>query len=100
MNIKKLMNIALQVFGTKEYPMSESEKIYGDIGPMKKAIVAKKNIMKGKTLSVDNLCFKRTAKKTSIKQLQFPHLLGLKTKTNIRKDEIIKLNKLQQSLKF
>ena len=95
--IKKLMKLGLQVFGNTEYTMSTSEKLYGDIGPMKKAIVAKKDIASGESLTKDDLWFKRTAKKSSIQQHQFTQLLGLKTKTNIKKDDIIDFSKLQQT---
>jgi len=90
--IKKLMKVALTVYGNADETMSKSEKTYGDIGPMKKAIVAKKDIKKGEKLSLDNLWFKRTAEKSTIKQYQFLQLIGCKTKKNIKKDDIIDFN--------
>jgi len=90
--IKKLMGLALTIYGFTDKTMSKSEKIYGDTGPMKKAIIAKKNIKKGEKLSLNNLWFKRTAKKSSIKQYQFLQLIGCRAKRNIKQDEIINFN--------
>ena len=87
--IKELMELALVVYGNDKTEMSKSELEYGNTGPMKKAIVAGKDIKKGERLSLDNLWFKRTKEKSSIKQNQFLQLIDRKATKNIKKDEII-----------
>jgi sialic acid synthase SpsE len=87
--IIELMKITLKAYGNESVDMSRAELNYGNLGPMKKAIVAKKDISKGEKLTVDNLQFKRTLEESYIKQSQFLSLLGLIANRDIREDEII-----------
>jgi len=48
-------------------------------GPMKKAIVAKRKILKGEVLSFSHLWFKRTAEEAKIRQMDILSLIGCKT---------------------
>ncbi len=93
--IKQLMKIALKIYGTGELKMSQPELKYGNTGPMKKAILAKKDIKKGEKLSLSNLCFKRTKEESPIKQNQFLALIGLEATSKIKKDEIINFSKIK-----
>ena len=95
LKIKELMNLALTVLGNGSLKMSEAELKYGNTGPMKKAIVAKKDIKKGEILSLNNLWFKRTEESSPLKQYIFPQLLGLTTKKDIKEDEIIDFSKVE-----
>ena len=74
--------------------MSDAEKKYGDVGPMKKAIVARKNIPEGTILTIDDLAYKRTTESSYLSQQDLLHLVGSKTKMNVTKDEIIDYNKV------
>lgn len=93
--IIRLMKLVLDVYGSGSIEMSKPELNYGNIGPMKKAIVAKKDISKGTQLSLDNLWFKRTQEESYIEQNQFLKLLGLETTVNINSDEIIDYSKIK-----
>lgn len=93
--IKELMQLAMTVYGDGELKMSEAELEYGKVGPMKKAIVAKRFIKKGEELSFDNLWFKRTEEESSLNQNQFLQLIGLKTTENIADDEMIDFSKVK-----
>jgi sialic acid synthase SpsE len=93
--IIRLMRLVLDVYGSGSIEMSKPELNYGNIGPMKKAIVAKKDISKGTQLSLDNLWFKRTQEESYIEQNQFLKLLGLETTVNINSDEIIDYSKIK-----
>jgi len=97
--IKEMMEIALKIYGNGDIELSENEKAYGNIGPMKKAIVAKNSIKKGDKINLDKICFKRTAEESTIKQDQLPLLLGLRATKNIEKDEIIDFNKVTYKFK-
>ncbi len=99
LKIKELMELALRVYGNGNLKMSEAELEYGNTGPMKKAIVAKKKIKKGEKLSFDNLWFKRTADESSLKQNQFLQLIGLKSTKDIQEDEIIDFGKAKYKFK-
>ncbi len=99
LRIKELMKLALTVYGDGELKMSKAELEYGDVGPMKKAIVAKKFIKKGEKLSFDNLWFKRTEEGSPLKQYQFLQLIGLEATKDIREDEIIDFTKVKYEFK-
>lgn len=93
--IKELMKLALIVYGSGNIGMTESELEYGKTGPMKKAIVAKRDIKKGDKLSLDNLWFKRTAEESAIRQSQILQLIGLEAIQDIKEDEIIDFTKVK-----
>lgn len=93
--IKELTKLALTVYGTGSLELSESEQKYGNTGPMKKAIVAKRKIMKGEKLSFENLWFKRTMEESLIKQNMFLQLIGLEAILDFEKDEIISFPKVK-----
>lgn len=97
--IRDLMTTALQVYGNGHITLSEPEKAYGNIGPMKKAIVARQNIRKGQKLSLKNLWFKRTPEESTIQQKQFLQLLGSKAKVDIKKDDVIDFSKIEYRFK-
>lgn len=87
--IQKLMELALLVIGDGSLAMSTAEKKYGNIGPMKKAIVAGDDIHKGTLLTTDNLIFKRTEKESPLCQSDFDLLCGLRTIRDLKKDDIV-----------
>jgi sialic acid synthase SpsE len=97
--IKELMETALTIYGNNSLKMSASELEYGNIGPMKKAIVAKNDIKIGEKLSFDNVCFKRTVEESTIKQDMFLQLIGLESIKDIAKDELIDFSKVKYEFK-
>jgi len=99
LKIIELMKLALKVYGNGNLKMSKAEIEYGNTGPMKKAIVAKKDIKKGEKLSLDNLLFKRTVEESPIKQNQFLQLIGLRALHDIEEDEIVDFTKVEYKFK-
>lgn len=95
LSIKKKMELYLRVFGEGSLSMSDSEVKYGNVGPMKKAIVAKRDILQGEKLNHENLCFKRTKEESTIQQKDLTSLIGLEALTNIREGEIIDFTKVK-----
>ena len=89
--------MALSVYGDSSLGMSKSELQYGKTGPMKKAIVARENIIKGDKLSLDNLWFKRTKEESNVKQSQLFQIIGLEATNNIIQDEIIDFSKAKKA---
>ena len=92
--IKDISEIYYLSNGNGGLKMSDAEKKYGDVGPMKKAIVARKNIPEGTILTIDDLAYKRTTESSYLSQQDLLHLVGSKTKMNVTKDEIIDYNKV------
>lgn len=94
--LKKIKELSEIVFSTfdKENScvLTDAEQKYGNTGPMKKAIVARKNINKGELLTLDHIAFKRTNSSSSLKQIELTKLLNNKTSRAIDKDEIIDLS--------
>ncbi|MFT9495202.1 N-acetylneuraminate synthase family protein [Anaerosolibacter sp.] len=93
--IKKKMDLYLNVFGGDLLRMSDREIQYGNIGPMKKAVVAKKDIHKGEKIRLEHLCFKRTEEESTIYQRDFTDLIGLEVLVDIHEDEIVDFTKVQ-----
>lgn len=93
--IKDMMSLFLKVYGSGSLEMTDAEKKYGNTGPMKKAIVARRDIEKGEELSLENLWFKRTEEESTVKQYCFLNLIGLKTIRDIKEDEIIDFSKVK-----
>lgn len=98
LKIRELMNSALLAYGQNDLTMSEPELKYGNTGPMKKAIVARKKLKKGDILTADKMWFKRTKDESSINQSHFLKLVGLELIADIEEDEIIDFSKV--SYKF
>ena len=99
LKIKEMMEIALAVHGSWDMAMSKPELDYGNVGPMKKAVVARRPIKAGESLTLDNLCFKRTEEESTLKQNQFLQLVGQKARTDIEADEIIDFSKVDYQFK-
>lgn len=97
--IKDGMELAFLVHGNGELALSDAEMAAGNIGPLKKAIVARTDIRKGEKLTPENLWFKRTREEATIFQWQFPQLLGLEVLADIKADEIISFDKLKYNFK-
>ena len=94
-NIRRLLNKAFKTFGDRDLRMSKAELLYGNTGPMKKAIVASRTIKKGEKLSIEDIAFKRTNKSATIKQMDLPKLLGLEVIVEIEEDDFIDFSSLR-----
>lgn len=88
-SLHKRLYMLAKVIGNGEMEMNEYEKAYGEIGPMKKAIVAEKDIEKDERISLENTSYKRTKNISNIEQKQLLNLLRRKAKNRIKKDELI-----------
>lgn len=99
LKIRELMEVFLQARGQGWLSLSAEELAYGNTGPMKKAVVAGKNIKAGERLSLGNMWFKRTADSSPLKQHQFADLIGLPAAVNIEQDELIDFAKIEYQFK-
>lgn len=97
--IKHLLNLADNVSGDGNLGMSDKEKEYGNVGPMKKAVVARNSIKKGEKIMLDDVWFKRTEQESSLMQKQLFKIIGLKAKKDICVDEIIDFSKVEFEFK-
>lgn len=92
--IKQLMEIVTSAYGNHGIRMSQAEIDYGNIGPMKKAIVAKQKINKGKIINHEDLVFKRTVEESTLQQRDLERLIGLKANKDIEEDEVVDFSKV------
>ncbi|MEN6349501.1 MAG: N-acetylneuraminate synthase family protein [Syntrophomonas sp.] len=99
LKIRALMEVYLQAYGEGSLSMAPEELSYGSTGPMKKAIVARRNIKAGEILTLNNMWFKRTQDCSALKQYQFAELLGLKASADMEVDEIIDFTKTEYRFK-
>lgn len=93
--IKELSGVMHLVNGRGGLEMSEAERKYGDVGPMKKAIVARRKISANKQITLEDLAYKRTSESAYLAQKDIELLVGSKTISDIDKDEIISYNKVE-----
>jgi len=98
--IKELSSIMFATNGEGGLRMSEAELKYGDIGPMKKAIVARRNISLGSKIIMEDLAYKRTEQSSYLEQEDLLTLIGSKALINIDKDDIINFNNVQYNFKI
>jgi sialic acid synthase SpsE len=87
--IRDRMKMYLSAYGNGHLDMSEPELKYGNVGPMKKALVAKHSIAAGEEITLENVWFKRTEKESYIRQNQLMSLIGSKATRQIAEDENI-----------
>jgi len=97
--IKNLMQVYLTAYGSGSLVMSEKELIYGNTGPMKKALVARRKIKKGEALSLENLWFKRCNMDSPVKQKELLNIIGLEALRDIEEDEIIEYSNIKYLFK-
>ena len=95
----KLGNEIEKTLGEKSFCFSEAELNYGNTGPMKKALVARKDILKGTILELSDLAYKRTNESSTLNQMDVLKLIGAKVSEDISKDEIISFKKIEYIFK-
>lgn len=93
--VKSLMDIVWSTRGDDPLAMSIAEKKYGDTGPMKKAIVARKFIEKGKQIKLDDVAFKRTNHSAMIKQKDLPLIINSSAREDIQQDETLDFSNVE-----
>lgn len=101
--MKKIVTLSQVMWtanGTGSLEMSVAEKKYGDIGPMKKAIVARRPIPKGKIIEASDLAYKRTENSSYIEQKSLDALLGAKALDNIETDATINYSNVEYKFKL
>lgn len=93
--IKELAQVIWDARGANSLDMSLGEHKYGDTGPMKKAIVARKNIAKGEEITMESVAFKRTNQSSYLAQKSLTTLLGQKAVRDIKQDEILDFTNIE-----
>lgn len=97
--VRSLMDIIVTCKGHGSLKMSDGELAYGNTGPMKKAIVARRKIEKGEEIVLENIAFKRTNEGTYILQSFLPKLIGLKANKDIEADAFIDFSNVDYEFK-
>jgi N,N'-diacetyllegionaminate synthase len=95
----KLGNEIQKTMGTKSISFSEAELNYGNTGPMKKALVARRDLPAGTTIQLDDLAYKRSDDSSSLNQKDVVRILGSTVTSDLVKDELISFQKIKYSFK-
>lgn len=90
--IKQQMDIFYATHGSNPTAISKAELKYGNVGPMKKAIVARRKIAEGEIIQKESLAYKRTNASVPLGQDEIFNLIGNKATKAINIDEIIDYN--------
>ena len=98
--IQDLMQKVHLCRGEDSLYMSDAELKYGDIGPMKKAIVARERIEKGTELSINHFSYKRTNESIPVSQKDINLFIGCTTNSVIEKDEAVSFKKIDYKHKI
>lgn len=85
--------------GNKNVHFSEAEKNYGNTGPMKKAMVARRDIKAGELVDMEKIAFRRTESSSSLDQKDFVKLIGSKAICDIKKDELLSFSNVEYQFK-
>jgi N,N'-diacetyllegionaminate synthase len=71
-----------------------AEMQYSVFGPMKKAAILNKNVVKGDVFVIDMIDFKRTEQITDLSQVNVANSVGRHFSMNVDKDYVLKKNHL------
>lgn len=85
--------------GNEMMQFSEAELNYGNTGPMKKALVARKKLELGTIIKLKDLAYKRTEDSSSIDQKDVIKLIGSEVKEDIQENELISFAKVNYNFK-
>nr|WP_245405015.1 N-acetylneuraminate synthase family protein [Chryseobacterium sp. SSA4.19] len=88
-NIIRLANTLNQSLGSDNLNFSEAELNYGNTGPMKKALVARKPIKKGEIITKEDIAFKRTTASSPLLQKDIYKILGNIALEDIAQDTLL-----------
>lgn len=97
--IKQYLDIFKKISGGGGLSMPEGELKYGKIGPMKKAIVARRRIPAGKKIGLNDLWYKRTEEEVQLKQNQIMKIIGAVAVNDIEEDEVLATEKIRKYAK-
>ncbi|EJL74901.1 N-acetylneuraminate synthase family protein [Chryseobacterium populi] len=91
----ELGNAIYKSIGENSIIFSEAELNYGNTGPMKKALVARREIKKGEILKKEDIAFKRTEESSPLSQKDFNKVVNAIALTDLKKDQILSFSNLE-----
>jgi sialic acid synthase SpsE len=97
--IVELGNSIFETIGSKTVRFSEEELNYGNTGPMKKALVARKEIKSGETITKECIAFKRTLDSSPLQQKDYNKILGSIAVKDIGENEIFNFSNVKYEFK-
>ncbi|GAA5521902.1 N-acetylneuraminate synthase family protein [Aliifodinibius salicampi] len=94
--IRELMDTVWLTNGIDDpLKMSQAEQKYGDVGPMKKALVARNDLEKGTEVAIEDIAYKRTNNSVPVEQNDIYNFIGAKTVDYISKDTPLTYNNIE-----
>lgn len=98
-SIRNMMNSTWLTKGQDPLAMSAAERKYGDTGPNKKAIVARKAMPKGHLVTLEDIAYKRTNASVPFKQKDVHLLIGGETLCDIEADTALTFENIKYVFK-
>lgn len=95
----KLGNEIQKTLGSKSIMYSEAELNYGNTGPMKKALVASRDLAVGTIIQLEDLAYKRTDESSTLNQKDIVKVLGSEVVDHLSKDELISYKNIKYTFK-
>lgn len=87
-SLKDKMELLKRIKGDGLIKLNSGEKSYSQYGPMKMAAIAKYDLEIGHILSINDISFRRTKKKTKMSQIDFKSVIGTPLIKPISKNDI------------
>lgn len=94
-----LGNALIKTIGDNPMQFSAAEMDYGNTGPMKKAIVARRKIDAGQQIQLEDIAYKRTEISSMIQQKDVFKIVGAVAKRNIELDELLTFDNIEYQFK-
>ena len=88
-SLKDKLDILSECMGDGRFELNAGEKAYSEIGPLKKAPILLKNVVKGDKLLGQDIIFQRTNRRSDIKQNEVKHYINKIFKSDFSKGQIL-----------
>ena len=84
------LNLLKECMGDGNLDLNDAERQYSVFGPMKKAAILNKNVVKDDIFAIDMIDFKRTEQVTDLSQVNVANSVGRRLSMNVNKDYVLK----------
>ena len=84
------LNLLKECMGNGNLDLNCAERQYSVYGPMKKAAILNKNVIKGDIFTIGMIDFKRTEQTTDLSQINVVNSIGRCLSMNVNKDHVLK----------
>lgn len=88
-----------KTLGNSNIEFSKAERNYGDTGPMKKALVARRTICKGEIINQEDIAYKRIEESSTLSQKDILKIIGSKALRTINENELLSFANIEYNFR-